>query len=306
MLFQYMEDTSRLIHDQRQQFINPQDLLIYVNKARREVARRSQCVRYLTPISGSVVSISVTASGSGYSSPVVVISPPDSPSSAAVTPLGTQATATAALSGGGIASMSVTNGGSGYFDPIVSIVDSTGSGAAAVASVSPYVNSLYQGQEQYPFSDVVFSQAGIQSILEVKSVAIIYSNFRYAIPIYSFSTYQSMIRQYPFQYEYVPTFGAQLGRGAAGVLFLYPIPSQTYQMEWDCLCEPSDLNLDSDPDVIPDPWTDAVPFFAAYLAYLELQNFNAARGMKAEFDSFMKTYSSATQSGRIINPYGRF
>ena len=310
MLFEYMQTTQRLIHDSRQRMIDPQDIVTYVNRARREVARRAQCIRYLTPVSGALTAISVTAAGSGYSaSPVVTIATPDSPSGAATTPNGVQATATATVSSGSISAVTIGTPGNGYFEPAVTITDTTGLGATAVVTgISTYVNQLLEGQEQYPFSNIVFQTTGIESVIQVKSVSIIYSNYRYSLPMYSFSIYQAMIRQYSSasQYQYVPAFASQYGRGAAGIFYLYPIPSQTYQAEFDCICEPTDLVLDSDVEIIPDPWTDAVPFFAAYLCFLEMQNFNSARGIKNEFDLFMRQYSSATQSGRISNPYGRW
>jgi hypothetical protein len=86
---------------------------------------------------------------------------------------------------------------------------------------------------------------------------------------------------------------------------MYPIPNQTYQLEIDCICLPSDLVSDQDYEAIPDPWTDAVPYFAAHLAYLELQNLNAAKFYEDLFDKRLSGYSSAARSGRRMNPYGR-
>ncbi len=59
------------------------------------------------------------------------------------------------------------------------------------------------------------------------------------------------------------------------------------------------------PEAIPQPWTDAVPYFAASLAYMELQNLNAARYYGEEFDKRTLGYSSYARPGRAINPYGR-
>ena len=76
-------------------------------------------------------------------------------------------------------------------------------------------------------------------------------------------------------------------------------------MEWHCLCLPQDLIDDQSVDVIPYPWVDAVKFYAAHLAYLEIQNFNSAQGMFGLFDQKMKMFGSFVNSGRVSNFYGR-
>lgn len=305
-LFDYMKSTQRLIRDARQELINPQDLIEYVNVARREVAMRSQCVRRLTPISGSIKSIDIQNGGGGYTNPTVTITPPDFPSGNLPYPNGAQATAVCSMLGGVITSVNIIFGGSGYFQPLVTISDPTGTGAVLTPNLSGF-NELQQGQEVYPFSNVDLSMfPGIDSIYMIRSVSIIYANYRYSLPCYSFSTYQANIRNYPFQYQYVPTICSQFGQGTDGSFYFYPIPSQAYQMEWDAFCLPSDLVSDNDFDAIPHPWTDAVKYFAAHQAFLELQNWNSARGMLDLFDQFVKRYGAYARPGRVSNPYGRY
>ena len=305
-LFDYMKELQRILHDQKQQFISPNDLKNYINRARREVAMRGQCIRVLTPISGSINGAVVTNGGTGYTAPVVTISAPDFPNGAPPLPNGAQATASAQIIGGVITSIQINYGGSGYFQPTITITDPTGTGATATLTTTNG-NYLSQGQEVYPFSGVDLSMfPGVGKIYSVRSVSIVYSNYRYSLPVYAFSTYQARIRNYPNQYSWVPTIGSQFGRGTNGSFYLYPIASQIYQMEWDCSCLPQDLETDQSVEAIPEPWTDIVPFFGAYLAMTELQAFNNARYFKNEFDEFMKRYGGYVLPGRMTNPYGRF
>lgn len=310
-LFTYMKQVQRLLRDTRQELIDPGDIIDCVNRARREVAMRSQCVRVLPPISGSVVSIPLPpalTNGQYWTSPAVTITPPDFPSGYGAHPSGAQATAIAtAISGSTtLQEIAVTFGGSGYFQPIVTVSDPTGVSVNVTPKVSP-INATAQGQEVYPFSAVDLSTfSGVDSIIAVKSVSIIYANYRYSLPQYGFSVYQARVRQYPFQYQYVPTFCSQFGQGANGSLYMYPLPTQAYQMEWDCFCLPSDLTSDESPEVIPDPWTDVVPHYAIYLAYLELQSFNNAKVHLDLFTDFMHRYRAAVSPGRAVNPYGRW
>ena len=302
----YLQDTQRLLREQTQQMLNPEDLVAHINRARREIAGRAQCIRVLTPISGQITNWTLTSGGTGYTAPTLTITPPDFPSGVLPTPLGSQATAIANVAGGIITGITDVYGGSGYFQPQMTITDATGNGAAAVPSLT-FINELNVGQEVYPFSGIsLAANPGCRSVYYVRSISIIYANYRYSLPVYAFSIYQAMIRQYPFQYQYVPTFASQFGQGSQGSFYVYPLPSQTYQYELDCLCLPSDLNYDQDYEAIPDPWTDAVTWYASHLAMVELKNFNAAKFYFDMYENMGMKYSQYARIGRVTNPYGRF
>jgi hypothetical protein len=306
-LFDYLRQCQRFIRDAKMELVDPGDLIDYVNQARREVAMRAQCIRRLPRIYGSVVSIPIPVV-SGWTAPVTVtISPPDSPSGALPFPNGAQAIATATLTGGAISDVEVTYGGDGYFQPQATYADAAGH-TETVFAATTVLNTLNEGQEVYPFSGFNLSSfPGCGAVFAIRSVSIIYSNYRYSLPIYSWSTYQSQIRQFSAgQYQYVPTFGSQFGRGTDGSLYMYPLPSQAYQLEVDCMCLPQDLTADESVEAIPDPWTDAVPYFAAHLSFLELQNWNTARGYLELFEKRMRDFGGFALPGRAVNPYGRF
>jgi hypothetical protein len=307
MLFQYQQQVQRLIGDAKQQKVAPNDLVYYINAARRQVAELTQSVRVLTPIWGTITTITLLTHGSGYTSPVVTVTPPDSPGGTPINPSGVQATATATLSGGSITAIVLTNPGDGYFQPTVTITDPTGSGATASAAISPITQTVIN-QEVYNFSQMPLgvNTQGVASIFAIKSVTIIFEDQRFFLPCYSFSTYQAWIRKFPRQYYYVPTVMGQHGQGANGTLYMYPLPSQAYQFEADAFCLPVDLVDDTTYEAIPQPWTDAVPYFAAYLAFLELQDANSARGMLELFDKHLLRQSTAARPGRASNPFGRW
>lgn len=302
----YLQQVQRFTRDAKQDLLNPEDLLNYVNRARREVAARTQCIRRLTPISGAVVSIAVTAGGSGYTNPTVAISSPDFPSGRGANPNGLQALASAVFVNGIITQITVNLGGAGYFEPVVSITDPTGTGATASATISK-INQLNTGQEEYKFSDIdVTMFPGVASVYAIQSVSVIYADYRYSLPMYDFSTYQAKIRQYPFQYQYVPAFCSQYGQGTDGSFFAYPLPSQVYQWEFDCFCMPQDLVNDLSVEAIPQPWQDVVPYYAAHLAFLELQNMNSGAYYMKLFDDMTLRKSQYARISRRVNPYGRY
>lgn len=303
----YLTQTQRFLRDARQDLLNPGDLVEYINRARREVAMRAQCIRRLTPISGAVKTATVTVAGSGYSNfPTITISPPDFPSGQGPFPNGDQATASAIVQSGSIAAIDITYGGAGYFQPTATITDSTGSGATATLGLS-FINQLNQGQEVYPFSAVDLSMfPGVEAVYTIRSVSLLFSSFRYTLGVYDFSTYQALIRTWAQQFQYVPAVCAQYGQGVDGSFYCYPIPSQAYQLEWDCLCLPQDLITNLSVEALPAPWDTAVPYFAAHLCYLELQNFNAANFYFDMFDKMLLRQSQYARPGGTPNRYGRY
>lgn len=305
-LFDHMKQTQNFLGDENQSRLNPKDLVRWINRGRRKIASQCQCIRVKSSISGQISAWTVTNGGSGYTSPVCVITPPDFPSSTLPFPNGDQAQATATVQAGVITAINNVYGGYGYFQPVMTITDSTGKNATATPTVD-FVMTLNRGQEVYNFSDVDLTPyPGVEQIYAVRSVSIIYANYRYSLPMYSFSTYQSMIRQYPFQYQYVPTFCSQYGQGASGSIYVYPLPSQTYQMEWDMQCLPIDLDDNHAVEILQRPWDELPPYFAAHLAYARLQNMNASKYYLDLYNQMAKEYSGEARIGRVANPYGRY
>jgi hypothetical protein len=304
--FDHMKMTQQFIGDENQARVNPEDLKRWINRGRRKIASQCQCVRIKSSISGQIYQWTVTSGGSNYTAPVCTITPPDFPSGELPFPNGSQAIAQATISNGVIISIQNIYGGAGYFQPIMTIVDATGSGAVVTPTVK-FVTTLNRGQEVYRFQDIDLTPyPGVKSIYAVRGVSVIYANYRYSLPKYSFSTYQAMIRQYPFQYQYVPVMFSQVGEGSAGTLYFYPLPSQTYQMEWDMQCLPQDLEDDQSVEVIQQPWDELPPYFAAHLAYAKLQNLNASKYYLDLYTQMAREYSGETRIGRVVNPYGRY
>ena len=308
-LFEYLQQTQRLLREQNQVFNNPDDLIAYVNNARREVALRTQCIRVLTPSSGFITGYSVTNAGSGYdvvTPPTVTVTTPDFPSGRLPNPNGLQATAFATVaSDGAISAIDPIVGGEGYFEPSVTVADPTSGTTATAEAVVAGVNMLNPGQEVYPFSGIDLSfNPGCESVYGVRGISIIYSNYRYSLECLAFSRYQTF-RMWPYYSQYTPAICSQFGQGAEGNFYFFPLPSQSLQAEWDCQCLPSPLVDDQSVEAIPMPWRDAVPYMAASLAYLELQNFNASRFMMELYEKKALFYSQTARFGRSTNPYGR-
>jgi hypothetical protein len=110
-----------------------------------------------------------------------------------------------------------------------------------------------------------------------------------------------------------PAVWAQFGQGAApasggsistGSFYIDPPPDTDYVLNCDCACYPIPLVDDTTKEALPYLWTDAVPFFAAYYAFLSSQT--GARQADAErmlqmYKTFMDR--ARTASNPSVNRY---
>lgn len=139
------------------------------------------------------------------------------------------------------------------------------------------------GQRNYNFSSISVgtpSVTGVEGVLHVRSI-------RYALA----SGYQAVYSRAWEWFDFfcmnnpVPDSGAPIrwsqyaqgsagtgtGSGATGSFYVDPLPDLVYVLTCDCVCYPQNLAIDADVEAIPWPWSDAVAYYAAYLALLSSQ-----------------------------------
>jgi hypothetical protein len=85
----------------------------------------------------------------------------------------------------------------------------------------------------------------------------------------------------------IPKVVAQQGQGTAGSLVFAPVPIASATASFDAVLLPSPLIDDSTPEAIPYPWTDAVPFWAAWLCMMNAQRQADADMMFSRYEQIM-------------------
>jgi hypothetical protein len=161
--------------------------------------------------------------------------------------------------------------------------------------------NLNTGVRVYPFANIdVTGTAGTAGVFNIRSAA---------LSTGSPSTGQVLLtpRSFPYFWTYclnnavavsgVPTTYAIFGQGETGSFYVDPVPSSTVvnpSARFDCVCVPVDLASDSDPEALPYPWTDCVPYFAAYLALLSAQR-------TADADHMFQLYQTFAQRARQMS-----
>lgn len=280
-LYRYLQDTQRLLNDPREEKFNRFDLTRYINMARRRIAAESQCIRYMLPSSGSFASVSVASCGEGYTEPPIVEA--GGPSAWGVG--FTKAEIELGINGyGQVCSAKLVNPGSGYVDPTLTLIGGGGTGASLSFTLTPFLSTLPQ-QEVYYFQDYNgLLPQGLREILAIQNIAVSWGGIKPTMRHLDFSGFQAYLRSYNTQSTNWPAVWAQYGQGVQGSVYLNPIPYGRLQMEWDCYVLPEDLLADDDPEWVPYPFTNAVPYYAAWQAMIPAGNPDMAN----YFDSLYK------------------
>lgn len=269
-----------LLHDPNANKWQLPQIDMYINLARKKLVMDTGCLRSLQPAFltpgveqytfGQVTGGSILNPGSNYANPSVVFSGGG----------GIGVAATVGQSGGAVNTISFTNFGSGYSSvPSFTLSDAgPGSGAQlafGIINVNTYdflgVN-VFQGTE------------------------------RYSLRWQPFRVFSALFRPFATSsYQRQPAAWTTYGDNS---IFIAPTPDFSYAVEWDTVILPTPFvsGDTTTPDTIPVVAQDPIPFYAAYLAKNNAQNYGEA-------ETFLKLYREtlrevvAVYTGRLPDPY---
>lgn len=286
----YLNQVRLLINDTNSAQFTDATLINFINQARTRVAMDTHCVRGFLSVTGgsalntiatqenynydgTVAGATVTAGGTNYSATPVIT----------ITGDGTGAKASAVVIGGVITGINMTNWGTGYSTATVGITDSTGTGAAASATV-------------------------LTNILDILSITVLWGFLRIIFKWANFTMYQTYFRQFIGQTNTPSVFTIHQG---IKQVFMSMVPDQAYTMEWDIITLPKALVNIADFDAqVTAPCSDAVQYFAAFLAIASMQNYGQAAfwytgkpEQPGHYDRRIIQLAATGYCRRIPNPY---
>lgn len=157
-----------------------------------------------------------------------------------------------------------------------------------------FIQNSVAGQEKYTFPTAVSLSTGFKDVIQVKGIAIAWGgslSTKPSVALIDWSMFQAQYRFYGTQFTGNPVIASFYGK----TVYLWPIPSGIFQMEWDTVTNVIDLATDTDAEAIPYPYTDAVPFYAAYIALLNAQRPQEAQQMFQLFTQYMQRGQAFTQ-----------
>lgn len=169
------------------------------------------------------------------------------------------------------------------------------------------------GQRNYNFSLLNFSGAfGGQVALNIRRIQYNVGAGQKLIKSKSWEWFDSFRLNNPVPQSGAPTEWAQYGQGSSGLnatltgsggaplnsgsFYIDPLPDLVYTLNCDCTCYPQALATDSDAEAIPYLWTDAVPYYAAYMALMSSQTgvrIEQAQRLFQLFEQFMSRARAA-------------
>lgn len=85
-----------------------------------------------------------------------------------------------------------------------------------------------------------------------------------------------------------PAVWSQQGQGSSGTFGVGPPPALALFVQADCVCLPIPLADDTTAEALPYPFTDAIPYYAAYKAYLSSQRASDATTMLGRYKEFVR------------------
>lgn len=292
-LSDYITQAQELLHDLSSVDWTQAEYISAVNGARKRVALDTHCVRKLYstyvgpnryggstitqqetyPLTGGVMGIQLGAGGSNYVSPVVTIGPPGAG--------GTQATATAAVSGGVITQINMMNWGLGYTaTPTVTITDA-GGGTGGTGTAVAMLN-----------------------VFDIKAISILWGVERWTGSWFPFGAYQAFCRANTSQFRYP---GAWSLFWEMQQFYLYPVPDQPYGLDIEAVSTPNPLVNLTDVDLqIIAPVDDAVQFYAAALLVTKLQKIELNDYWEKRYDRRLSQIVATKQSARVTNIYNNW
>lgn len=161
------------------------------------------------------------------------------------------------------------------------------------------------GTQTYPYTAIDLSSAvGVRGILNVRAAWLQIASGQAWMRPRPFEWFSLYELNNPVPQQGQPKVWTQYAQGSTGSLFVSPVPDGVYVLQLDTLCYPIDLLDDTTVEAIPFPWTDAIPFLAAYYALLAAQS--VAR--QADADRMFSRYEEYRNRARrfanpVVSPY---
>ena len=156
----------------------------------------------------------------------------------------------------------------------------------------------------YNFSTIqVTGISGVQTVLHVRQASVVIGAGQAYVRSRQFEWFQLYLLNQVVPPTGRPKVWAQYSEGVLGSLYVDPIPDDIYTLNLDTVCLPVDLVDDTTPEAIPSLWTDAVPYFAAYMALLSSQRSADAEKMFGYYETFTRRARDASTPDVLKGQY---
>ena len=154
--------------------------------------------------------------------------------------------------------------------------------------VSTGTLSTVNGTQSYALTTLT-PPTGLSGAVNVRSIMSVISNTYRTIPKRSWQWFTNYnLNGASTTATGIPTVWSMQNEGSMGTVWFSPVPNGVISMSVEAAWTPVALVNDSTPENLSYPWTDAVPYFACYMAYLNAQRQADSQRMLGLFNGFMK------------------
>ena len=274
-LSSYITDVQRLLHDANSVFWSTTELTDYINQARERVVRDTGCLRTIqsiyTPISTTGETAISWAEGTVVSAGDYVFS--------------------------GIFIYKVITGG-----VLPSTVPPYPYGNQAYPPSTTFFVDSIELQYDSPCEIIPYASLpqGLQT-LDVLNVNLYWGNSRIPLRYLPWTNFNAQLRYWQ-NYVGRPVCFSIYGQSQ---IYIGPVPDQSYAVDLDTVILPTALTLANPNQVDPinDPYTNPVPYYAAYKAKFKEQSYGEAEIYKQQYDKQVNAVLNSVFTRRIPDPY---
>lgn len=217
---------------------------------------------------------------------------------------------------------------SGYQQQVESLLDDFSNVEYTLGNLTTYINdarvqialsseSIRQpaqlltvlGQQNYNFATMTFTAAptlpgGLAGVANVRGARLSMPNGGYRrLQTRAWEWFNTFYLSVPVPATGPPTIFARLQPGILGTLWVAPIPDGIYTLAIDAVGYPVPLVDDTTNEALQYPWTEAVQYFAAYLALLSAQRKSDADVMYQRYLSFEMRGTQLSTPSRLPANY---
>lgn len=294
LLSAYLTKVQRILHDSAGVFWSTSELTDYINSATAHVAADTGCLRALVSTLPNFTVTNATWA-----------------SNAATYTIGSHKIQVGTL----ITVTGMNPSGYNVTNAVVTAVAVTTVTIALASNPGAFVSggtlvaqlTTIAAQETYSFPTVTVTVAANatpttnQASFAVLNVNILQGAVRYSMRYAPWTAFNAQLRAWQ-NYMSLPLFASIYNENT---LYLAPVPDQAYPMEWDVVYMPPTLVATTDDDTLIYPYTEAVPYYASYLAQLGKQRYQEAQTNLVLYSQKLNQITDEVTVRRVPNPYFR-
>jgi hypothetical protein len=155
--------------------------------------------------------------------------------------------------------------------------------------------NLATAQESYALT----SLPNGANTIDILNLSVLWGSSRIVLNYMPFTEFNAKMRAWQ-SFSSRPAVWTRYGQGT---VYIGPIPDQIYVAEWDTVCVPPDLANLIDVETVVFPYSEGIPYYAAYKAKYKEQSYQEAQMFHDEYKQKVATAIRSAMTRRIPTVY---